>query len=124
MSFLQAFGIIDFFQTPLFQQHVSSYSSCETYFRKSKKYYFKAQQEKSYNRGYKPYRFKGVKEYKDELGWYTMVNKKDVWQIDMVGRTSSERTGYATQKPEALLRQILDSCTEEGDLCADFFCGS
>ncbi|MBQ5797487.1 MAG: site-specific DNA-methyltransferase, partial [Firmicutes bacterium] len=77
-----------------------------------------------YNRGYKPYRFKGVKEYKDELGWYTMVNKKDVWAIDMVGRTSSERTGYATQKPEALLRQILDSCTEEGDLCADFFCGS
>ena len=94
------------------------------YYGKSKKYYFKAQQEKSYNRGYKPYRFKGVKEYKDELGWYTMVNKKDVWQIDMVGRTSSERTGYATQKPEALLRQILDSCTEEGDLCADFFCGS
>ena len=94
------------------------------YYGKSKNYFFKAQQEKSYNRGYKPYRFKGVKEYKDELGWYTMVNKKDVWAIDMVGRTSSERTGYATQKPEALLRQILDSCTEEGDLCADFFCGS
>ena len=94
------------------------------YYGKSKKYFFKAQQEKSYNRGYKPYRFKGVKEYKDELGWYTMVNKKDVWAIDMVGRTSSERTGYATQKPEALLRQILESCTEEGDLCADFFCGS
>ena len=94
------------------------------YYGKSKNYFFKAQQEKSYNRGYKPYRFKGVKEYKDELGWYTMVNKKDVWAIDMVGRTSSERTGYATQKPEALLRQILESCTEEGDLCADFFCGS
>lgn len=94
------------------------------YYGKTKNYFFKAQQEKSYNRGYKPYRFKGVKEYKDDLGWYTMVNKKDVWQIDMVGRTSSERTGYATQKPEALLRQILESCTEEGDLCADFFCGS
>jgi len=94
------------------------------YYGKSKKYYFQAQREKSYNRGYKPYRFKGVKEYKDDLGWYTMVNKKDVWQIDMVGRTASERTGYATQKPEALLRQILESCTEEGDLCADFFCGS
>jgi DNA modification methylase len=80
--------------------------------------------EKSYNREYKPYRFKGVKEYKDDLGWYTMVNMKDVWQIDMVGRTSSERTGYATQKPEALLRRILESCTKEGDLCADFFCGA
>jgi len=80
--------------------------------------------EKSYNREYKPYRFKGVKEYKDDLGWYTMVNMKDVWQIDMVGRTSGERTGYATQKPEALIRRILESCTKEGDLCADFFCGA
>ncbi len=53
-----------------------------------------------------------------------MVNMKDVWKIDMVGRTSRERTGYATQKPEALIRRILESCTKEGDLCADFFCGA
>lgn len=94
------------------------------FYGKSKKYYFNPLQEKSYNRGYKPYRFKGVKEYKDELGWYTMVNMKDVWQIDMVGRTSSERTGYATQKPEQLLARIIESCSREGDLCADFFSGS
>jgi DNA modification methylase len=81
-------------------------------------------QEKSYNREFKPYRFKGVKEYRDELGWYTMVNMKDVWQIDMVGRTSGERTGYATQKPEALIRRILEACTKEGEICADFFCGA
>lgn len=94
------------------------------FYSKSPKYYFKAQQEKSYNRDFKPYRFKGVSEYKDELGWYTMVNMKDVWQINMVGRTSAERTGYATQKPEQLIKRILESCTKEGDLCADFFCGS
>lgn len=94
------------------------------FYAKSPKYYFTAQQEKSYNRGYKPYRFKGVKEYRDELGWYTMVNRKDVWQLDMVGRTSAERTGYVTQKPEALIRRILESCTREGDLCGDFFGGS
>lgn len=94
------------------------------YYAKGKDYFFRAQKEKSYNRGFRPYRFKGVAEYKDEVGWYTMVNKKDVWQLDMVGRTSAERTGYATQKPEALLEQILESCTKEGDLCADFFCGS
>lgn len=91
---------------------------------KSKKYYFAPPKEKSYNRGFKPYRFKGVKEYRDENGWYTMVTMKDVWQVDMVGRTSSERTGYATQKPEALLARVIESATEEGDLCADFFCGS
>ena len=94
------------------------------FYAKSSQYYFKAQQEKSYNRDFKPYRFKGVSEYKDELGWYTMVNMKDVWQINMVGRTSAERTGYATQKPEQLIERILESCTREGDLCADFFCGS
>ena len=94
------------------------------FYAKSQKYFFAAQQEKSYNREFKPYRFKGVKEYKDELGWYTMVNRKDVWSIDMVGRTSSERTGYVTQKPEALINRILESCTAEGDLCADFFGGS
>lgn len=94
------------------------------FYGKSRHYYFQPLKEKSYNRGYKPYRFKGVKEYKDELGWYTMVNMKDVWQIDMVGRTSAERTGYATQKPEQLLLRIVESCSREGDLCADFFCGS
>lgn len=94
------------------------------FYSKTKDYYFKPQKEKSYNRGFKPYRFKGVKEYKDENGWYTLVNMKDVWQIDMVGRTSAERTGYATQKPEALLFRIIESCTEEGDICADFFGGS
>jgi site-specific DNA-methyltransferase (adenine-specific) len=94
------------------------------FYGKTNKYYFKPQKEKSYNRGYKPYRFKGVKEYRDELGWYTMVNRKDVWQLDMVGRTSAERTGYVTQKPETIIERILESCTREGDLCADFFGGS
>jgi DNA modification methylase len=94
------------------------------FYAKTKDYYFKPQQEKSYNRDLKPYRFKGVKEYRDETGWYTLVNMKDVWQLDMVGRTSAERTGYATQKPESLLARIIESCTRDGDLCADFFGGS
>ncbi len=94
------------------------------FYAKSGRYYFHPAKEKSYNRGLKPYRFKGVREYRDQMGWYTLVNQKDVWQLDMVGRTSGERTGYATQKPEALLRRILESCTRPGDLCGDFFCGS
>lgn len=93
-------------------------------YSKTSRYKFHALKEKSYNRGMKPYHFKGVKEYRDDIGWYTMVNMKDVWSIDMVGRTSAERTGYATQKPEALLERIVDCCTDEGDICADFFCGS
>ena len=93
-------------------------------YAKSDKYYINLPKEKSYNRGLKPYRFKGVEEFQDETGWYTMVNMKDVWSIDMVGRTSAERTGYATQKPEALLERIVEAGSREGDICADFFCGS
>ena len=93
-------------------------------YSKTSKYYLDVPKEKSYNRDRKPYRFRGVAEYKDEGGWYTLVNMKDVWSIDMVGRTSSERTGYATQKPLELMRRIVLASTEEGDLCGDFFCGS
>ena len=63
------------------------------FYSKTDNYIFNPQTEKSYNRGLRPYRFKGVEEYEDETGWYTIVNMKDVWSIDMVGRTSSERTG-------------------------------
>lgn len=93
-------------------------------YSKTAKYKFFVPKEKSYNRGLKPYRFKGVEEFQDEVGWYTLVNMKDVWSIDMVGRTSSERTGYATQKPEKLMERIIECSTEEGNLVADFFCGS
>jgi len=106
------------------KKHFSRKHDTILVYSKSGKYQFNPLQEKSYNRQYKPYRFKGVKEYKDDLGWYTMVNMKDVWSIDMVGRTSAERTGYATQKPEALVQRMIESCTKEGDICADFFCGS
>lgn len=106
------------------KRHFSRKHDTILVYSKSKKYYFAPDKEKSYNRGFKPYRFKGVKEYKDELGWYTMVTMKDVWNVDMVGRTSSERTGYATQKPEALMERIISGATKKGDLCADFFCGS
>lgn len=93
-------------------------------YTKSKDYIFNPQKEKSYNRGFKPYRFKGVEEYEDDLGWYTLVNLKDVWQIDMVGRTSGERVGYATQKPEKLLERIILTSSYENSIVADFFAGS
>lgn len=89
-----------------------------------RQYYISIPEEKSYNRGFKPYNFKGVREYQDENGWYTLVNMKDVWNIDMVGRTSAERNGYATQKPLELMRRIIEAGSQKGDLVGDFFCGS
>ncbi len=43
--------------------------------------------------------------------------------LDRVGNTSSERIGYPTQKPEALLERVITTSSNEGDLVADFFCG-
>ena len=49
----------------------------------------------------------------------------DVWaDINFVNPMASEGTGYATQKPEALLERIIKASSNEGDLVADFFVGS
>jgi len=48
----------------------------------------------------------------------------DYWIIDVINQASAERTGYDTQKPEALLERIIKASSNEGDLVADFFCGS
>lgn len=93
-------------------------------YSKSKDYTFNPLKEKSYNRGLKKYSFKGVEEFEDEKGWYTLVNMKDVWYADMVGRSSRERLGYATQKPEVVLRNIIEAFTDEGDEVWDLFLGS
>ncbi len=86
--------------------------------------FFNPQHEKSFNRGFKPYGFKGGKEFCDDEGrWYTLPYMRDVWEINMVGRTSRERLGYPTQKPLALLdRVIRSSCPEDG-VVLDPFCG-
>lgn len=44
--------------------------------------------------------------------------------ISPVNSQAQQDTGYATQKPEALLERIIKASSNEGDLIADFFCGS
>lgn len=48
-----------------------------------------------------------------------------VWDIKAVDpKAKDERLGYPTQKPEALLERVMKASSNEGDLVADFFCGS
>ncbi len=49
---------------------------------------------------------------------------EDVFMISIVAPSSNNRTGYPTQKPELLLSKIILASSNEGDLVADFFCGS
>jgi adenine-specific DNA-methyltransferase len=49
----------------------------------------------------------------------------DVWRMSMLQPADrTENCGFPTQKPEALLRRIVQAASSEGDLVADFFCGS
>ena len=48
----------------------------------------------------------------------------DVWWHTIVTTSGKERTGYATQKPEGILRRILSASSQEGDRVLDFFAGS
>ena len=49
----------------------------------------------------------------------------DVWHdINFIPPGGSERTGYPTQKPVALLERIIETSSNEGDVILDPFCGS
>jgi len=63
-----------------------------------------------------------VKYYLDELPGKPC---QTIW-LDTIDpqSQSSERLGYNTQKPEAMVERIIKASSKEGDLVADFFCGS
>ena len=48
----------------------------------------------------------------------------DVWWHTIVSPTGREKTGYATQKPEGILRRIVQASSSTGDWVLDFFAGS
>ena len=48
----------------------------------------------------------------------------DVWEFPIIAPMAKERTGYPTQKPEALLERLVSSLTEPGDYVLDPTSGS
>ena len=61
---------------------------------------------------------------KDSGVWKSVVKQDDVWDISGVFNLSNEYIDYPTQKPEELLKVIIESSTNPGDLVLDFFAGS
>ena len=124
------------------------------YFRKSESYIFNPEKEKNiYNSPFidtqvEPSKInelsekdiKKINEYienrkslpnnlKDKLfdTYFSEVFVRDVWDCDYTKPMisgSSQYLGYPTQKPEGLFERILRASSNEGDLVADFFCGS
>ncbi|MDX6704213.1 MAG: hypothetical protein QOI48_59 [Solirubrobacteraceae bacterium] len=48
----------------------------------------------------------------------------DVWWHTIVPTNGREKTGYPSQKPEGIIRRIVQASTQPGDWCMDFFAGS
>jgi DNA modification methylase len=66
-----------------------------------------------------------VPRYKRYLDEMPGVPIQDIWTDLMpVNSMATERLGYPTQKPEALLERIMQVSSNEGDLILDCVCGS
>ena len=62
---------------------------------------------------------------KQHLSEVEGILNSDIWvDKDVAPIQGKEKIGYPTQKPKNLLERIIKSSSNEGDLVADFFCGS
>ena len=94
-------------------------------YRKSDEHIYNNIKEKSVvnkSKGYNP----RTEQFKDEDGnTYVWINPRDVWDVQHINMHDfTERVGYPTQKPEALLEKILLASSNAGDLVMDVFAGS
>jgi site-specific DNA-methyltransferase (adenine-specific) len=48
----------------------------------------------------------------------------DVWDIGVIAPVARERTGYPSQKPEALLERLVAALSDRGDVVLDPYAGS
>ena len=103
------------------------------FYSKTNKYIFNAQKDLSYLP-----KMKGRSKFENDLGGFyakcehcdsknvavRYVEARDFWEFNMLSCRNSERTGYSTQKPKALLERIIKASSNEGDIVADFYMGS
>ena len=90
-----------------------------------------------------PYNLKSIKRYDKwdaiENNWYKNYKQKDgtykrcylkkgkptdIFEIPFIQNNDKEKVNYDTQKPKELLERIIKASSNEGDVVADFFCGS
>ncbi len=85
----------------------------------------KERMKRMHDEGLLVYSKTGMPSYKGYLDEMKGVPMQDLWiDISPLMGSSREWIEYPTQKPEALLERIIRASSNEGDLVADFFCGS
>ena len=106
--------------------------------------YYTKSTDYTFNKQYTPYKKEYIKKmfrYKDEHGRLYRKRRggkqyldekpgvlvgdvwNDIYSFQTITR-SKEYLAYPTQKPEKLLERIIKASSNEGDVVADFFCGS
>jgi site-specific DNA-methyltransferase (adenine-specific)/adenine-specific DNA-methyltransferase len=87
--------------------------------------YSRERMQRMHDEGLLVYSKNGLPSYKGYLDQMKGTPLQDMWtDIPPLMGSSREWIDYPTQKPEALLERILKASSNEGDLVADFFCGS
>jgi DNA modification methylase len=67
----------------------------------------------------------GKPRFKDYVDTKLGIPLQTIWNdIPDVNSQAKERADYPTQKPEGIIERIIKLSSNEGDLIADFFCGS
>ena len=61
--------------------------------------------------------------YRDHLDKSPGIPPRDWWVIPVINRAAKERLGYPTQKPEAVLEQIIKVSSNKNHIILDPFCG-
>lgn len=76
--------------------------------------------------GYIDFSSSGLPSWRRYLDEAETPRVHDIWadeEVKAISRTSAERLGYDTQKPEALLERIIKASSNEGDVVLDAYCG-
>ena len=93
------------------------------FYSNENKHTFNVLKERSYSTNSPP-GFREIETFQDEYGrYYTMASMRDIWEINAIGRSSSERLGYPTQKPLELLSRIITASSNTDNIVFDPFCG-
>jgi len=105
------------------KKHFSKKHDTILFYSKSNKYKFNVDElREAYSSPEKvQYKIVNGKKYlrKNPLGRVPL----DWWEMPILTNTAKERTGYPTQKPEALLERIIKVSSNKGDVVLDPFCG-
>jgi hypothetical protein len=80
--------------------------------------------QKAHDEGRLIYTKSGAPRYKRYLDEMKGTRVTSIWDdIPFINSQATERLGYPTQKPKALLERVIEASSNEGDTILDPFCG-